>query len=215
MSSNPAIRDDSLSVPSALAGKLLSFRNALLLRKSVGTALWTFVVALTASWVLFLFDRFGDTPVAIRIALFSIVVVYAIQSALALLRTFTESQGYLRIAKLIRDEKPVLGDQLVGALELADSPAELNRSRSLCQAALDQVARLADKHDLRSALPHNRNGFATGVVGILILPLLLSALLIPESVTMTLRRLVNPTASIRPFTFVRVGSVPRGANCSS
>ncbi len=54
-----------------------------------------------------------------------------------------------QLAKLLRKREPNIGDQLLGVIELAGNDTEQARSRSLCAAAMRQVADAASHRDLR------------------------------------------------------------------
>ena len=44
------------------------------------------------------------------------------------------------VARLLAKEKPRIGDELLGVIELASGTGDQNASPALCQAAIEQVA---------------------------------------------------------------------------
>ena len=57
---------------------------------------------------------------------------------------------------------PAVGDQLLGIIELVRNDFEQARSRTLCVAAIRQVAEDAQKRDFRDAVPHPRHRMWVG-----------------------------------------------------
>ena len=62
-----------------------------------------------------------------------------------------------QLARLLTRKHPGVGDQLLGIIELVRNDFEQARSRTLCVAAIKQVAEDAQKRDFRDAVPHPRH----------------------------------------------------------
>ncbi len=58
-----------------------------------------------------------------------------------------------QLARLLSHKMPRIGDQLLGIIELAENRREQNRSRALCQAAIEQVSEDAQHCNFRAATP--------------------------------------------------------------
>ncbi|MEL6105257.1 MAG: hypothetical protein AAFU85_04440 [Planctomycetota bacterium] len=121
---------------------------------------------------------------------------------------FFRTSGWLRLAQLIRRRDSVFGDHLVGALELAQSRTEQTRSRALCEAALDQVAAEIERRDLRRAFPSTHTRLGLQLAFGFLVPIVASAMLMPDAVLTTLRRLSRPGADVPRYTFARIAELP-------
>ena len=79
-----------------------------------------------------------------------------------------------QLARLLSRKMPRIGDQLLGIIELSENRREQNRSRALCQAAIEQVSDDAQHRDFRAATPDSRlrSALACAVTLIFIVALL-------------------------------------------
>ena len=108
---------------------------------------------LVALVCVFVLDRFLDTPQWLRAVIFLAVVTGCLSVPLFLHRWVWRFRRLDQLAQLLRRKMPRLGDELFGIIELAEDPREQARSRALCQAAIEQAARHAQRHDFRKATP--------------------------------------------------------------
>ena len=91
---------------------------------------------------LFVLDRLIDTPGWARLAHVSasrsprcaVVPVY-------LHRWIWRQRQLQQLARLLSRRYPSMGDQMLGIIELVRNEFEQHRSRALCEAAIQQVAR--------------------------------------------------------------------------
>lgn len=193
-----------IRIPDRLLGKLVGYRWALLGSVSRDAFVWVFLMSVLAFWLVLIADRITDTPVWVRLGLAVAVGVSLVYALVRIVLAAWACRSPLRIAQFMANQDPVLGDHLVGALELADSETEQARSTSLCVAALEQVADEAERHDFREALPGFRTRIGTlALRGLLIVGVgvLLAA---PQMVLTTLARLVVPFGQTSRFTFVEL-----------
>ena len=205
------MRSDTLTkvtVPATLASELRRFRRALVARCFSESIVWCVVVALSAFWLLFLIDRTVDTPPLARAGLASGVLGTFVWTILRVIRLLISSMGFVPTARIIRERSMLFGDHLVGALELAESRHEQQRSHVLCQAALDQVADEAERKDWRTFLPQTRISLASVIALTLMVPAGLLAAISPSAVAATQRRLTLPLSSVERFTFARFETLP-------
>src|SRR5690606_28309630 len=109
----------------------------------------------------FALDRLFDTPrwllltIAVAAAAGCLVVPYYLH------RWIWKNRQLEQLARLLARKLPLVGDQLLGVLELAHSEREQARSRRLCEAAIEQVATDAAGRDFSQATP---NSHARGMV---------------------------------------------------
>ena len=199
---------DSLSLPDGLHLQLAAFRRLLWRIKSI-EALGVAAFGLLVAWiVLFVADRLGETSSLVRWILFAVSAGCGAAIPFAAHRWIWRHRKLDSLAKLIARRFPSLGDQLLGVVEIVRNRSEQQRSRSLCEAAIRQVADAAGRQDLREAVPRPRHllwaALAAG-------PLLLAAampLVFPEAATNAWRRLLAPWQAVERFTFTRVDRLP-------
>lgn len=202
--------DDIRSEPPTLPAELLAqFRRleARLQKFDTALALCGAVAApLLMLGVLWLSDRFWDTPAGFRfllaVAAFGGVAVYVIRWT----RRWVLNPPDLRaLAMIVQRHHRRLGDRLLGVVELAsEQKLPDGMSPSLCRAAINQVSTEALKHDFEPAadpLAAHRHGMALAAIA---LPLLLVCIAVPQAGWNAFQRLALPLAKIDRFTFVEL-----------
>ena len=198
----------SIRLPPALVSKLATFRRALIGRRALESLAWCVLGSLAAFWLLFLFDRMLPTPVAVRALLALGCIGVSVGALYRLTTTLVGSRGDLRLARIIRRRDPRFGDNLVGALELAESRGEQARSRELCEAALGQVADQCASRDLSRALPPTQTRLVAQLAFGFFVPVVACCFLIPAGMSATFWRLVQPTSEFERYTFARIAELP-------
>jgi hypothetical protein len=208
--------DRHLRIPDRLADRLATFRGALVWRRTWQTVTWSLLIALIAWWTVAFADRLIDVPANARL----FVLVAALAAIATAMVGWTISLWTTRasrhLAELIRRQDPLFGDHLIGALELAESQQEQRRSKTLCAAALEQVADEMANRDHRTWLPPDRLRRDLTTVGVLGGAVLIVAIGLPDLVSSTSWRLATPLSRVPRFTFTRVETiapiwiVPRG-----
>ncbi|MCO8120153.1 hypothetical protein NHH03_00265 [Stieleria sp. TO1_6] len=201
-------RQQRLAIPTGLVNKLAGFRRALLIRMAGDMGKWVAAAGLMAFWILLVLDRAMETPQLIRAALWLMIGLTVVLAVIRLMQTALQSRTLLQIAELIRNRMPMLGDHLVGALELADSRTEQARSTSLCVAALEQVSVDVSQQNLHDALPVSRSKLAARVAIVLSVALAATLILAPGLVMQTTTRLLFPLYPVPRFTFVSLAKLP-------
>lgn len=197
-----------LAVPPRLRAKLESFQKRLWSIKIAEGAL-AGIVGLALSYLaVFLVDRFIDTPAWVRLAVMALgFAVPAIVLPLRWKRWVTRQRTLEQVARLLKRSFPRLGDELLGVIELARSPAG-NASPALVAAALRQVdERLADQ-EFDEAIPARRYGswLLSAVTLLAVCGLLLA--IVDRAADNALARWISPWLEIDRYTFAKVDSVP-------
>ncbi len=153
-------------------------------------------------------ERLGDTPAAVRGALFALAIgaVVAVGAALVW-RWFWQLRRPEQVARLIGRTFPSLGDQVLGVIELADGRTGYAAGR-LIEAALAQADERAAQFDFQQARPRPRS--RRGWIGCLVFPLLTAALAIavPDAALNTLQRWALAWQPIPRYTFTRIADLP-------
>lgn len=158
-------RPDLIPVPDSLKAQLSSFRGRVWLTKMAEAFALAVAAVLVAFLVVFLVDRIWDTPRTVRLGIFVATVAIWLAVPWAFHRWVWRHRRLDQLARLLRVREPNIGDQLLGVIELAESDTEQARSRTLCAAAIAQVAESAKHRNLNEAAPRSRVRIWSGIVG--------------------------------------------------
>lgn len=198
---------DRLSVPTSLRMQLGQFRGRVWSTKLLEAFAFAVAGVLVAFLSVFVIDRIVDTPMPVRLVVF--LMTLACWSAIpwALHRWVWRHRHLDQLAKLLRVREPNIGDQLLSVIELAESETEQKRSRTLCAAAIAQVADAAKSRDLRQAAPPTQARLWVGVV--LASALAAAALFVvtPDAARNAWARLSAPWRDTPRYTFTLVKPV--------
>jgi hypothetical protein len=152
-----AYSPDRLRLPDSLQEQLQQFRRRVWLIKMVEAVAAAAFGILVAYLVLFGLDRLWDTPGWLRLVLFVTAAVACAQVPVALHRWVWRHRRLEQLARLLARKHPRVGDQLLGIIELVKNDFEQARSRTLCEAAIREVAREAQPRDFADAVPRPRH----------------------------------------------------------
>lgn len=160
--------------------------------------------------VVFVSDRFWDTPVWLRLALGWLALGGAVGWVWWWLRRRTWRRRDARqLAILVQRAFPPLGDRLLGVIELADPASRPpNVSAELCRAALEQVAGETAGMDFRRAVPTRavrRLTLAVIAAGVVTVGL---SMWLPAAAWNVWQRLARPLAGVERFTLTQLAEVP-------
>jgi len=201
-------RAGGLALPVELVRQLDDFRSAVRRVKGIEAVCTTLSGVLLAWGVLFVVDRFTETPGWVRGAVFVAAVAACAALPVAWRRWFHGLRGIPPVARLVARRYPSLGDEVLGAAELVGGKGEERHSRVLCEAAVRQVAARAGRHDLRTAIPSPRHRQWMAVAALPLLAALGAIVVVPEAAANAWRRLVAPWAAVPRHTFARVAPLP-------
>ncbi|MBC8874921.1 MAG: hypothetical protein H8E44_36330, partial [Planctomycetes bacterium] len=151
-----AQRQDLLRLPTTLEAQLLGFRRRVWTIKMAEAACIAVFAVVVAFLCVFAVDRLWDTPWWLRMDAFLGALCGCAIVPYYLHRWIWRRRHLEQLARLLSGKLPHLGDQLLGVIELAHSESEQARSRTLCEAAIRQVAVDAQKRDLCDATPNSR-----------------------------------------------------------
>jgi hypothetical protein len=197
-----------LQVPPGLQAQLHDYRRRVWTIKLVEALTAAALSLLVAFLCVLVLDRLWDTPRAIRMAIGVAAAVGFLAIPLFLQRWVWRFRRLDQLAQLLRRKMPRLGDQLLGIIELAENRWEQARSRALCQAAIEQAARDAERCDFRTAMPpsfHKRFlSAAVVLVGIITMLTLIS----PAATSNAWARLLRPWQDTPRYTFAALTPLP-------
>lgn len=145
-----------LKVPESLQRQLRAFRARVWTSKLCEALALATVGLLLAFLTVYISDRFFDTPSGARWLIFTAALALWLAIPWALHRWVWRNRRLDQLARLLRQREPSVGDQLLSVIELAANETEQARSRTLCAAAIRQVAETAEGRDFRPAAPVTR-----------------------------------------------------------
>ncbi len=193
-------------IPDGLQLQLQAFRRNLWKIK-ITEALLAGCLGLIASFLMvFLLDRFFETPASLRLSI--LIIGTSLLSVFApywIHRWVYRHRREHQLARLISIRFPKLGDRLLGAVELQDQKENTeNLSPQLRAAAMRDVAEEASKLDLVTALPHSSQ--RKWLLAVVILSSITAVLSIcsPDASINSFKRWIIPYASTERFTFTRL-----------
>lgn len=160
--------------------------------------------------LLFLSDRFWETPEWLRVAVLLAGVGFAVFCGLWWLRRWVLSpRGEENLAVFVQRHYRRLGDRLLGAVELAhEEKRPVDVSPALCRAAIAQVAKESEEVDFAKAVATTRVRQGLTVVLALLAAAAIAAAVVPEAARNALFRWLLPVGNLPRFTFVTIDDLP-------
>ena len=197
-----------LQLPESLRGQLLDFRQRVWTIKLIEAAAGAVFGVLVAFLTTFVFDRFVDTPAAVRLGIFIAAVAACAMVPLALHRWVWRHRRLEQLARLLSRKHPSIGDHLLGIIELVHSESEQARSRALCAAAIQQVAETAKRHDFRQAVPNpqHQSRMWLAVAALAVSVILLG--IVPTAAINAWARFLMPWRDTPRYTFAAIEPLP-------
>src|SRR5579863_2068804 len=199
---------DRLQLPGSLLTQLHDFRKRVWSIKMFEAACGAVFGVVVPFLALFALDRLQDSPVWLRGLLFGLAVAGLATVPWAFHRWVWRNRRLEQLARLLSRAHPHVGDQLLGVIELVENDAEQARSRTLCEAAVEQVAHDAAKRDFRDAVPNPRHRLWSGLAAVPAVVALGLALLFPMASGNAWARLLAPWQDIPRYTFAAFEKVP-------
>lgn len=205
-----ALQSGRIELPEQTRARLENFRRRLWIIKT-GEGLLTGLFGLLASYaVVFVLDRFFETPAAVRGALLVIGSLgLGIAFPLVLHRWVWGTRRLEQVARLVRRRFPRLGDQLLGIVELAQAERDQQAcSDELLRAAVNQVDKEISQRDITDAAPATllrRWSWATGIIALVAL---VALLLTPAASFNALARWLMPWRDVERYTFAQLNDLP-------
>ena len=203
-----AQRQDLLRLPTTLEAQLLGFRRRVWTIKMAEAACIAVFAVVVAFLCVFAVDRLWDTPWWLRMDAFLGALCGCAIVPYFLHRWIWRRRHLEQLARLLSGKLPHLGDQLLGVIELAHSESEQARSRTLCEAAIRQVAVDAQKRDLCDATPNSRYRTWAWLAVASIAVAVGLALIVPSAAANAWARFLAPWANTPRYTFAAVESLP-------
>jgi hypothetical protein len=199
---------DPLQLPETLQDQLHAFRKRVWSIKMIEAVAGAVFGVVVAYLLLFVLDRVWDTPLWARYALFIAAAVSCAVIPLAAHRWIWRNRRLEQLARLLARKHPGVGDQLLGIIELVRNDFEQARSRTLCEAAIEQVAEAARKRDFRDSVPNPRHRLWIGLAAVPVAAVLALLAIFPAAGANAWARLLAPWMATPRYTFAAVESLP-------
>ena len=203
-----AYAPDRLRLPDSLQGQMHEFRRKVWMIKTIEAVAAAAFGVLIAYLFLFGLDRLFDTPGWLRISLFVVAALACANIPLALHRWVWRHRRLEQLARLLARKHPRVGDQLLGIIELVRNDFEQARSRSLCEAAVREVALDAQHRDFGDAVPHPRHRLWGALAAVPLVAAIAVFALYPAAASNAWQRFLAPWSSAPRYTFTALEPLP-------
>ena len=201
---------NSIQLPDSLVAQLQAYERKLRRMETLVAVAGGLAGLLITYVLLFVFDRFVNTPVWARTVLMVTGALLAAWFAQGWARHWLwERRGPADLAKLLQKHFRLLGDRLQGVIELTRTE-ELppNISPALLRAAIRQVADDSSRHEFEDAVPR-KPARRWALAGITAAALTAAPFVfVPRAATNALERWAMPWAGIERYTFTTVEQLP-------
>lgn len=196
-----------LDVPLSLETQLHGFRRRVWKIKMIEAACIAVFAVVVAFLSVFTLDRLWDTPATIRLGVFLTALCGCAVVPLFIYRWIWRQQRLEQLARLL-SHKLSVGEQLLGIIELAHSESEQARSRTLCAAAIQQVAQDAQGRDFLAATPDSRHRLWSWFAGTTAGIAMGLTVFFPAAAVNAMARFLAPWSETPRYTFAAVESLP-------
>lgn len=193
-----------LKLPTSLQTQLHDFRRRVWTIKSIEAACGALFGIFVSYLIVFGLDRITDTPTWMRTAIFLVAVSACAFVPVYLHRWIWCNRHLEQLARLLSRRYPSIGDQMLGIIELVRNEFEQKRSRTLCEAAIQQVAEVASKRDFSDAVPNPRHRVWAWMAGVPIAAALIVLAIFPSAASNAWARFIAPWQPIERYTFTEV-----------
>ncbi len=193
--------NSGLKLPASLQTKMHEFRRRVWTIKSIEAACGALFGIVLSYLLVFALDRVIDTPAWMRSLIFLAAVAGCAFVPIYLHRWIWCNRRLDQLARLLSRRYPSIGDQMLGIIELVRNEFEQQRSRALCEAAIRQVAEVANQRDFNEAVPNPRHRMWTWMAAVPTVTALLVLALFPSAASNAWARFVTPWQPIARYTF--------------
>src|SRR5258708_11542578 len=201
---------NAFTLPDSLVVQLRAYEARLRRMETVAAVAGGVVGLLVTFVLLFVFDRFVDTPRVARTFLtLSGGVLAAWFAHTWAAHRLWHRRGPAQLAKLLQRHFKTLGDRLQGIIELTETDdLPPNISPSLLRAAIHQVADESSRFNFRTAVPVRPVRRWVFAAAFLVALAAAPVVFLPEAANNALARLLHPWSQIDRYTFASLDTLP-------
>lgn len=202
---------DKLQLPDSLRQRFEQLQRRLWKVDTVIAVCGALTGLLVSYLLVFVSDRFWDTPSWLRGLLVGSGLAVSIYFVGAWLKLWVwKPRDYRSLSTLVQRRFGKLGDRLLGIVELSDEERRPpNISPALCRAAIRQVSKEAVQFDFRQAVASRKPRMyfiaTVALVGILLAPWMI----VPRASWNAFTRWVAPGSGVARYAFVSLEQLPK------
>jgi len=201
---------ENRNIPESLRRQIAEYRKSLLYSKAFLTTSVVVSAILLSYLALFISDRIWDTPNIARLVILLSGLLFSSWKIIHFLGSTLRNIFDIKFLAInIQKKHRILGDHLLGAIELAQSDKkDENISSELKIAAIEKITRQSAEIDFRSDIDKKRPLLAVALSGILISLIVLLFVVIKPASLNALSRWLKPFSDIQRFTFTKFAFIP-------
>ena len=204
----------NLSLPPELVAQIAACERRMRRFETIVAAGGALAGLLLSIAVLYVSDRFWDTPALLRVlSLGAGALALGLSAWYWLRHWYWKRRDGCEISRLIQRYHRQFGDRLLGVVELVnadDLPDDM--SSDLCRAAIAQVAAESATVDFTEAVDRRPARGAVGLCAVVLLAVIVVASFSPRAAFNAFERWLHPLAEIERYTFVSLASLPAQLN---
>ncbi|MBD3673317.1 MAG: hypothetical protein HUJ26_07300 [Planctomycetaceae bacterium] len=197
-----------IDIPESLRHQILAFRKRVWTVKLIEAVAGAFIGILIGFLAIYALDRVIDTPTLVRAAIFTVAMVVCMAIPLAIDKWVLRRRRLDQLARLLTHDHPDIGDRLLGIIELSQNDSEQARSPVLVEAAIRQVAALAEQQDLEHAVPNPRHKQRAWTAAALALMACVITVATTAAASNAWKRYLLPWTDTPRYTFAAVEEIP-------
>jgi len=198
------------NIPDSLRMQMTGYRKSLLYNKALLTVSSVVSVLILSFLLFFVSDRLWETPFLFRIVFLFSGFIFAIWEIIHFSGVTLRNLFDIKyLATNIQKNHKILGDHLLGAIELAQSEqTDENVSAELKEAAIEKITRQAAQIDFRSDINRKKSTVSVSI-SIILLACSFSLFVFVQPAAMnSLSRWLNPFSGLKRFTFTKFDDLP-------
>ena len=204
-----ANKTSGIEIPDRMRIKLEKFQRKVWIIKLAEGLLAAAFGLLVSYLLVFVLDRFFDTPAVVRTAiLIGGALGLGVWFPLVCHKWIWKSRRLEQVARLLKYKFPRLGDHLLGIIQLVNNEQESHRSEALTRAALAQVDEETKDREFGDAVPYPKHLRWALIAGIPALIAAAALVLVPAAGNNALMRWLMPWKHTQRYTFAQIESLP-------
>jgi hypothetical protein len=203
--------DRSVALPEELRRQFSAVRRRLWQVETTVAVCWVLAGLIISVLALFISDRLWNTPVWLRTTFFLLGLGVTLAAGYQWARRWIWNRRTDReLANLVQKKYRLLGDRLLGIVELAQEQAhQANFSPALYQAAIRQVAGEAKEYNFGESVNTQRAKKLAMAAGVAALVWIVVALALPQASWNAFLRWVAPGAGVPRYSLVTLEGLPK------
>lgn len=199
-----------IKIPDRMRNKLERFQKKVWIIKLTEGVLAAAFGLLVSYLLVFVIDRFFDTPAVARAAILIVGALgLGLWFPLVCHKWIWKSRKLEQVARLLKHDFPRLGDHLLGIIQLVNNTEESSRSEALTRAALAQVDEETKDREFANAVPYPKHVRWALIAGVPAAIVIAALVLVPAASGNALARWLTPWKHTPRYTFAQIEKLPK------